>query len=88
MVFDLIEAIGFVAGVCTSVSFVPQVYKTWNTKSVKDISFLMYAVLCTGVSLWIIYGLIIGSLSVICSNIVTFILAVSMILMKLRYRLS
>lgn len=85
MVYDLIEGIGIVAGICTTAAFIPQVYKTWTTKSVKDISLLMYTVLCTGVALWIVYGLVIGSPSVIGANIVTLMLAVSMLFMKLRY---
>ncbi|QGY42043.1 hypothetical protein GM415_11025 [Pseudodesulfovibrio cashew] len=83
------ELIGIVAGFCTTASFVPQVVHTWRTKSVADISLRMYLMLCLGVALWIVYGILIGSLSVLLANLATFVLAASVLGMKLRYgRLS
>ena len=85
MVCNLIECIGIIAGICTTAGFIPQVYKTWKTKSVRDISLLMYAVLCTGMTLWILYGVIMSSPAIIFSNIVSLILLLLMLSMKLRY---
>jgi len=57
-----IEIIGFIAAILTTSSFVPQVYKTWKTKEVKDISFMMYLAMLIGVSSWFYYGYLINSI--------------------------
>ncbi|MGH8744135.1 MAG: PQ-loop domain-containing transporter, partial [Burkholderiales bacterium] len=54
MVFDNI--LGFVAGIFTTVAFVPQAWQVWKTRSVKDISLGMYLIFSTGVGLWLVYG--------------------------------
>lgn len=79
------EAVGVVAGCCTTGSFLPQAWRTFRTKSVGDISLAMYAVLCLGVALWIAYGLMIGSFAVLAANCVTLVLAGSVLLMKIVY---
>ncbi|MBN2140701.1 MAG: SemiSWEET transporter [Desulfovibrionaceae bacterium] len=80
------ETFGIVAGTLTTVSFFPQVVKTWRSKEVKDISLAMYLILTSGILLWIVYGLLIDSISVILANIVTFVLTVAILVMKIRYR--
>jgi MtN3 and saliva related transmembrane protein len=80
-----IEAFGLVAGACTTFSFLPQVVKTWRTRSAKDISLAMFLVLTTGVFFWLVYGLFIRSPSVILANAVTFVLVLAVLVMKLRY---
>jgi MtN3 and saliva related transmembrane protein len=79
------ELIGVIAGTCTTASFVPQVWRIWKTRSTKDISLLMYLVFTTGVGLWLIYGLMIGSPSVVASNAITFFLAICILAMKVRF---
>lgn len=51
----------------------------------KDISFGMFFVLCTGVLLWVVYGVLIRSLPVILTNAVTFVLAFSILALRIRY---
>ena len=79
MTITWITAIGLVAAVCTTISFLPQVIKTWRTKSAGDLSLIMYAVLCTGVLLWGIYGIAIGDLPIILGNAITLALAGSIL---------
>lgn len=79
------EIIGIVAGFCTTASFVPQVVHTWRTRSVADISLRMYLLLCLGVSLWLVYGALVGSLAVLLANAVTLVLAASVLGMKLAF---
>lgn len=81
---DAIEVLGLIAGTCTTLSFIPQIRKVWVTKSVKDISFLMYALYCLGLSLWTIYGVLIDSVSLIIANSLTLIFAASIVIMKVR----
>lgn len=81
-----IEWLGMTAGFLTTVAFLPQVIKTWKTRSSKDISLNMFLLFCTGVSLWLIYGIIIADLPIIVSNILTLLLASSILFFKIRYK--
>lgn len=78
--------IGLAAGFCTTIAFLPQVIKTWKSKSAKDLSLGMYSVLCTGVLLWLIYGILIHDLPIIITNLVTMVLAASILYFKLSFK--
>jgi len=77
------EVIGLLAGFLTTLAFLPQFIKTWKSKSTKDISYGMYFIFCSGVTLWTFYGYRIGALSIIIANVMTLILSVSILLMKM-----
>jgi|TARA_R110002074_G_scaffold197610_3_gene364712 MtN3 and saliva related transmembrane protein len=81
-----IEILGLVAATLTTGAFVPQVYKTWKNKSVKDISLSMYTVLLMGLLLWIVYGFYINSLPIIAANIITATLSFLIVIMKIKYK--
>ncbi len=83
---DNIEIIGLAAAVLTTASFVPQVYKAWTQKATKDISLTMYLSFFVGVVLWLVYGIFIGSLSIILANSVTGLLVLIVIGLKLKYK--
>jgi MtN3 and saliva related transmembrane protein len=74
-----------IAGILTTISFVPQVIRTWRTRSTKDISIGMFSLFCAGILLWALYGFAISSLPVIITNVVTFILAFTILVLKLRH---
>ncbi|QFY44136.1 hypothetical protein F6R98_17095 [Candidatus Methylospira mobilis] len=80
------ELIGLVAGTLTTVSFVPQVLKTWKSRSAKDISLGMFLMFSLGVALWLIYGIGISSMPVILANAITLVLAIGIILMKVTFK--
>lgn len=82
---NYVELLGLFAGVCTTLSFIPQIKKVWATKSVKDISIHMYVIYTTGLVLWTIYGVLVGSVALILANLVTCIFAFSILVMKLRW---
>lgn len=81
----LIDIVGLAAGACTTVAFVPQAVKAWKTRSTRDISLGMYVVFITGILLWLIYGFMIASLPIIAANVVTFVVALFILLIKLRH---
>lgn len=85
MDINYIAIIGLVAGACTTISFLPQVIKTIKTKETKDISLPMYILLATGIFLWIIYGILIGSLPVLLANAISFVLATIILVLKIKY---
>jgi MtN3 and saliva related transmembrane protein len=76
--------LGAVAGTLTTIAFVPQVFKTWRTRRADDVSLGMLLMFTIGVTLWMIYGLILGAIPIIAANGVTIVLAISMIVLKLR----
>ena len=77
------DLLGAAAGTLTTVSFVPQVLKTWRSRSAGDISFGMFLLFSLGVALWLTYGMAIHSFPIILSNLITLILSFSIVLMKL-----
>lgn len=83
-----IEIIGYCAAFLTTVSFLPQAIRSWRTKDLSGISLGMYSLFTTGVGLWLIYGLIIEKWPLIMANALTFALALSILLLKLRHTSS
>ncbi len=77
--------IGSVAAVLTTVSFVPQVWKTWRSRDVSGISVTMYAVFTIGVSLWLVYGIVLQAWPIIVANAVTLSLALLILGMRIRF---
>ena len=82
---DNVTLLGIAAGTLTTLSFLPQVIKTWKTRSTKDISTGMFVTLCAGILLWALYGFAINSMPVIITNIVTFFLAFVVLLLKIKH---
>ena len=78
--------LGVVAGTLTTAAFVPQVVKTWRTRSTEDISLGMFAVFAMGVSLWLVYGIYVSSLPIVLANGITLALAGAMVVFKLRFK--
>jgi MtN3 and saliva related transmembrane protein len=77
-------ALGTVAGICSTVSFVPQVIKAWRENDTEAISKRMYFVTVTAFVLWTIYGFAIGSLPIIIFNLLSFVLSGTILVLKLR----
>jgi len=80
------EIIGFMAAVLTTVSFLPQVWHTFKTRDVRGISLGMYSVFTAGVACWLVYGWMLGAWPIIIANVITLVLAATILTMKLRYR--
>ncbi len=82
---DFKEFIGFAAATLTTVSFIPQAWKTFRTRDVSGISLVMYSLFTTGVALWLAYGVITANPPVTAANAITLALALAVLVMKLRY---
>lgn len=67
----MIEWIGSLAGILTTVSFFPQVIKTIKSKSAGDFSTAWIVMMTAGVFFWMIYGYYINSMPVFIANVVT-----------------
>ncbi len=77
--------LGLVAATLTTAAFIPQVIKSWKAKSAKDLSLGMFVIFCCGVFLWLVYGLIKNDAPLILSNAFTLILALTILILKIRY---
>lgn len=86
LVMNIVQILGLAAGSCTTIAFLPQVIKTWKSGSAKDLSLGMFSFFCFGVLLWLIYGIIIQDVPVIVANMLTLILASSLLYFKLRFK--
>lgn len=77
--------VGLLAGSCSTIAFLPQVVKTWRTRSTKDLSLIMFLTLVVGIVLWLIYGMIIQDIPLIAANGVTLVLAGTILFFKLKH---
>ena len=82
---DMVIVTGYLAGILTTVAFVPQVTRAWRLKETRDISLAMLLLFGAGVLLWTVYGLWVSSLPVIAANVATFLLILVLVALKIRY---
>jgi MtN3 and saliva related transmembrane protein len=83
---EFIDVLGLIAGTLTTIAFLPQLHKTWTSKSAKDVSSVMMITFCIGVFLWFVYGLAIHAMPVVVANAVTLVLALLILVLKIRYK--
>jgi MtN3 and saliva related transmembrane protein len=81
-----LDALGLLAGTLTTVAFVPQVVKTWRTRSADDFSLGMLVAFATGVGLWLAYGLLLRAWPISIANGATLLLVLVILGVKLRGR--
>jgi MtN3 and saliva related transmembrane protein len=79
-----LTALGLAAGLCTSFSFVPQVLKAWREGDTEAISKRMYVASLIAYGLWVVHGLMIGSIPVILFNVLNVVFAAIVLVLKLR----
>ena len=77
--------LGYTAGAITTLTFLPQIIKTWKDKSVKDISLMMFLIAAGCEVLWIIYGALQNDWVIILTNTVVLAMSLTMIFFKISY---
>lgn len=82
----LVFLLGVSAGTLCTLSFIPQVIRIYRLKDAKDISLLTFSIFSVGVSIWFIYGIIIGQWPIIIANALTLLLALAIVIMKLKFK--
>ncbi len=80
-----VDWLGLAAGLLTTIAFIPQVIKIWQTKSAHDISLGMFSLFSSGVFLWLLYGIAIESAPIIIANSITLLLALTILGLKIRF---
>jgi MtN3 and saliva related transmembrane protein len=81
-----IDSIGYLAATLTTLAFIPQALRTWRLRSAGGISVGMYVVFTIGIALWLLYGVLLGAWPIILANVITLALALSILVMAIRYR--
>jgi MtN3 and saliva related transmembrane protein len=81
-----VDILGYAAGAITSLTFLPQVIKTWKEKSAKDVSLLMFIIAAINEVMWIAYGALLNNWVIILTNAIVLAMSLTMIYLKLRYK--
>ena len=81
----IINIVGVAAGLCSMVSFVPQIGKILKTKSAEGVSLKMFSVTVTAFILWTIYGVLLASWPIATSNAICLCLALTIVALRLKF---
>ena len=79
-----VTAVGLVAAVCTTVSYIPQLKKCWETGSADDLSLWMFSILAAGVTLWVVYGVLRDDWVIILANSISLVFLMGILYFRLR----
>ncbi|PIR31721.1 MAG: hypothetical protein COV36_07255 [Alphaproteobacteria bacterium CG11_big_fil_rev_8_21_14_0_20_44_7] len=82
------DIFGYLAGALTTVCFIPQALKILIHKNVDGLSLLMYSLFSLGVSLWLVYGILLNNIPMILFNSITLLLSLLILFNIARYRKS
>jgi MtN3 and saliva related transmembrane protein len=81
----LVEAIGYLGSLLSCITFVPQVYLTWQSHSAKDLSLLMILIVNFSCIVWLTYAYLIKSKPVLIANTIVLILSLMLLYFKLTF---
>jgi MtN3 and saliva related transmembrane protein len=81
----MITAVGLAAGVLTTGCWLPQLVRSWRTRSTSDFSWAYLAVLTLGIGLWLLYGILVADPAVIVANGTALAALTTLILFKLAF---
>ncbi len=82
---DSMTALGIVAGSLTTLAYLPQVLKTWRSRSADGMSWSMLIILCLGIALWLVYGVYVHDMPLIMANLLTLVFSSAILAIKIRY---
>ena len=81
----LIEMVGHAGSLLSSITFIPQVYKVWQTKRTQDLSLSMMFIVFSSTIVWIIYGVGLTLWPVIICNSIIAMLSLMLIYFKFTF---
>ena len=79
------ELFGLAAGAITVSGFVPQIVKGYKTKHLKDLSYMMNALLLSGMTMWFFYGINKRSVAIVATNLIGMAFNLALLIMKYYY---
>jgi MtN3 and saliva related transmembrane protein len=77
--------LGFLAGILTTIGFLPQVIKSYKSKSAKDVSLRQPLLLLAGMLLWLVYGIHLQDWAIMLANTVSIALNICIVILKISY---
>ncbi len=83
---QMAEIFGLVGAFLSSITFLPQVYKTWQTKKAGDLSMSMMVIVFTSTIIWLIYGISLQLMPVIICNGIIMLLSALLIYFKITFK--
>ena len=83
---DLPSVVSGLAGILTTIAFLPQVIKTYQSKSAKNLSLSMFSIFCTVVLLWLVYGILKQDWAIVATNTFTLILSGILLYFKFTFK--
>ncbi|HUR12782.1 MAG TPA: SemiSWEET family transporter [Flavitalea sp.] len=81
-----IDYVGLFGALLSALTFVPQVYKAWQSRSVGDLSIWMILILLGNVSTWLFYGIVKNDMAIIIANSIILFLSLLMLYFKLTFK--
>ena len=81
----LVEAIGYLGSLLSCITFIPQVYLTWQLHSAKDLSLLMILIVNFSSIVWLTYAYLIKSRPVLIANTIVLILSLMLLYFKITF---
>lgn len=82
-VMNIATIIGLFAALCTTVAYIPQLRKCWETRSAGDLSLRTFSILTLGIALWVIYGFLRSDIVIILANAISFLLLVAILYFRI-----
>ena len=79
------EMAGHLGAVLSSITFIPQVWKAWQTKSVKDLSIYMIVIVFCSTIIWLFYGISFSLWPVVIANAVILLLSTMLLFFKMTF---
>ena len=79
------ELFGFAAGIITVSGFVPQMLKGYRTRHLKDLSYMMNALLLLGMTMWFVYGINKRSVAIVTTNLIGMAFNIALMVMKYHF---
>jgi len=80
-----LQVLGMTAGSISAITFLPQVIKTWKSRSAEDISMLTFTFATISVIMWLVYGIILKDIPIIYTNSLVLVCSVIMLYFKIRF---
>ena len=80
------EIVGLTAGICTSISLLPQLIKLIKNKKAEDISLFYLFILSLGLALWIWYGILRNDVPILVTNGLSLVINGIIIVLGVKYK--
>lgn len=82
----MVEYVGYFAAILGTFCWQPQTLKTWRSRETRDLSLWGNLLILATVTLWLIYGIMLGAWPLIIANIISILFVGAIVTAKLIYK--